>query len=49
MDPFGDIIAQCGFDEEIIYADIDLNRVDEVRRRLPTFLRLRRDVYTVAE
>ena len=49
VDPFGDIIAQCGFDEEILYADIDLNRVDEVRRRLPTFLRLRRDVYTVAE
>lgn len=49
VDPFGDMIAQCGFDEEIIYADIDLNRVDEVRRRLPTFLRLRRDVYTVAE
>lgn len=49
IDPYGDIIAQCGFDEGIIYADIDLNRVDEVRRRLPTFLRLRQDVYTIAE
>ncbi|MEI3102321.1 MAG: hypothetical protein V8T45_11540 [Oscillospiraceae bacterium] len=35
--------------EQILYSDIDLDRVDEVRRSLPTFLHLRRDVYTVAE
>ena len=33
----------------ILYADIDLDRVAEVRRSLPTFLHLRRDVYTVTE
>lgn len=49
VDPFGDVIARTDEKEGILYADIDLNRVDEVRRRLPTFLRLRRDVYTVAE
>lgn len=49
IDPYGDVVATCDETEQIVYADIDLNRVDEVRRRLPTFLRLRRDVYSVAE
>lgn len=48
-DPYGDIIAQCDEKEQILYSDIDLNRVDEVREILPTFKRLRRDVYSVAE
>lgn len=49
VDPYGEVIASCDEKEGTLYADIDLNRVDEVRRRLPTFMRLRRDVYTVAE
>ncbi len=49
LDPFGEVLATCDEKEQIIYADIDLARVDEVRRRLPTFLHLRRDVYRVAE
>lgn len=49
MDPYGDIIASTDEKEGIIYADIDLNRVPEVRRRLPTFLKLRREIYNVAE
>lgn len=48
-DPFGTIIAECDEKEQILYADIDLDRVAEVRRSLPTFLHLRRDVYTVTE
>lgn len=48
-DPFGQVIAGCDEKEQILYSDIDLDRVDEVRRSLPTFLHLRRDVYTVAE
>lgn len=48
-DPFGKIIASCDEREQILYCDIDLDRVAEVRRSLPTFLHLRRDVYTVAE
>ena len=49
VDPFGEIIAAADEKEQLIYADIDLDRVDEVRRQLPTFLKLRRDVYAVAE
>lgn len=47
--PYGDVIASCGEKEQILYADIDLDRVDQVRRMLPTFTRLRRDVYKVAD
>lgn len=49
VDPYGTVIAACDEKEQIIYADIDLDRVDEVRRQLPTFLKLRRDVYEVAD
>jgi len=48
-DPYGELIAQCDEKEQIVYADINLDRVDEVRGILPTFRRLRRDVYAVAE
>ena len=49
IDPYGTLLASCGAEETIIYADIDLDRVDQVRRQLPTFLHLRRDVYEVAD
>ena len=45
----GIALAAADETEQIIFADIDLGRVDEVRAQLPTFLHLRRDVYTVAE
>ena len=48
-DPFGQVIATCDETEQIIYADIDLNKVDKVRRELPTFLHLRDDIYKVAD
>ncbi len=49
VDPYGTVLASCGAEETILYADLDLARVDEVRRQLPTFLHLRRDVYQVAD
>lgn len=48
-DPFGQVIANCDETEQILYSEIDLDRVDEVRRSLPTFLHLRREIYAVAE
>ena len=48
-DPWGTVIAGADETEQILYADIDLARVDEVRRQLPTFLHLREDVYEVAK
>ena len=49
IDPWGTPIAQADETEQILYADIDFSRVDEVRRQLPTFLHLREDVYEVAK
>ena len=48
-DPYGIVLAEADETEQIITAELDLRRVDEVRAQLPTFMRLRRDVYTVAE
>lgn len=49
IDPFGTTLAAADETEQILFADLDLGRIDEVRAQLPTFLHLRRDVYTVAE
>lgn len=48
-DPFGIPLVAADETEQLLFADVDLSRVDEVRAQLPTFLHLRRDVYTVAE
>ncbi len=48
-DPFGIPLAAADETEQILWAELDLRRVGEVRAQLPTFLRLRRDVYTVSE
>ena len=48
-DPYGQILAEADETEQILLADVDLGRIDEVRAQLPTFLHLRRDVYAVAE
>lgn len=48
-DPFGTVIASCDEKEQILYADVDPARVDTVRKQLPTFERLREDVYSVAK
>ena len=44
-----EVLAMADDTEQILYADIDLDRVEEVRASLPTFNCLRRDVYTVAD
>ena len=49
IDPFGITLASADETEQILFADLDLGRIDEVRGQLPTFLHLRRDVYAVAE
>lgn len=48
LDPYGTPLAAADEKEQILFADIDLSRVGEVRAQLPTFLHLREDVYAVA-
>ncbi len=49
VDPFGEVLASCGDEETILYADLDLDRIARVRRQLPTFLHLREELYEVAK
>ncbi|PNF42006.1 Omega-amidase NIT2 [Cryptotermes secundus] len=45
VDPWGKVIAKTEFDEGIVYADIDLKVVDEVRQQIPVFRQRRTDLY----
>ncbi|MBM4241321.1 MAG: carbon-nitrogen hydrolase family protein [Euryarchaeota archaeon] len=49
VDPWGDMLARAGEKEEIIYADINLSRVDEVRNELPLLKNRRTDIYDMIE
>ena len=45
--PWGSVLAEAGNFEEIIYADIRLDRIEEVRRELPVLLNRRTDIYDI--
>lgn len=49
VSPFGEVLASCDEKEQILYCDVDLSEIDSVRRQLPTFLKLREDLYTVSK
>ncbi|MBQ2960064.1 MAG: carbon-nitrogen hydrolase family protein [Oscillospiraceae bacterium] len=49
IDPTGACLCMAGEDEEILYADVDLEYVDEYRAQLPTSKLMRTDVYRLAE
>jgi omega-amidase len=48
-DPWGEVIATTDHDEDIVYAKIDLKRIDEVRSQIPILKQKRYDVYTGVE
>lgn len=43
--PWGKLIAQAGFNEEILFCDINMKDRDEVRQQIPIFLQRRTDIY----
>jgi omega-amidase len=49
VDPWGNIIAQAGEDEEIIYATIDKDYIYKVRNELPLLKNRRTDIYDLKE
>ncbi len=49
VEPWGGVIARADEREQIIYAEIDLDRVAEVRRQLPLLKHRRRDLYSLVE
>jgi len=47
--PMGEVLYSCDEKEQILYADIDLEAIDDARARLPVFSGLRSDVYAVTD
>lgn len=45
VDPWGEVLARAGEGEEIIYAGIDLERINKVRSQLPLLQHRRTDLY----
>jgi omega-amidase len=49
VDPWGGIISQAGYSEEIIYATIDVPYLKKVREELPLLKNRRTDIYELIE
>ncbi|XP_049783224.1 omega-amidase NIT2 [Schistocerca cancellata] len=45
VDPWGKVVVEGEFSEEILYGDIDLSTVKEVRQQIPISLQRRTDLY----
>ena len=43
----GEILAEAGEGEEIIWGELDLKGVEEVRRNIPSLRQKRTDIYTL--
>ncbi|MCI2057406.1 MAG: carbon-nitrogen hydrolase family protein [Oscillibacter sp.] len=49
VDPWGTVLCRAGGEENTLYADLDLSRIDAVRAQLPILSARRTDLYTLAE
>jgi omega-amidase len=49
VSPWGEVVATCGHTEAIVYADIDLEKVTEMRRNIPTSVQTRTDLYELVK
>lgn len=48
VSPWGEVISKAGPEEEVIYADIDLQYLSEIRQQIPITTQRRNDLYTVS-
>ncbi|KAJ6662663.1 hypothetical protein lerEdw1_011303 [Lerista edwardsae] len=47
VNPWGEVIVKAGIEETVIYADIDLKKVSEVRQQIPIHSQKRSDLYAI--
>uniref|UniRef100_A0A3Q1N1V2 Omega-amidase NIT2 n=1 Tax=Bos taurus TaxID=9913 RepID=A0A3Q1N1V2_BOVIN len=47
VNPWGEVLAKAGTEETIVYADIDLKKLAEIRQQIPIFSQKRSDLYAV--
>ena len=48
-DPWGEVIATTDETESIVYADVDLSRMEEIRSQIPLTHQRRHDLYHLTE
>ncbi|XP_053382426.1 omega-amidase NIT2-like [Mercenaria mercenaria] len=49
VSPWGEVVATTGHEENIVYVDIDLGLIDQVRGQVPITVQRRNDLYEVIE
>lgn len=49
VSPWGEVVATTGHEENIVYVDVDLGLVDQVRGQIPITVQRRNDMYEVIE
>ena len=49
VDPWGTVLCRAGAEEAILYADLDMDRLEAVRAQLPILSARRTDLYEVRE
>ncbi|XP_003219231.2 omega-amidase NIT2 isoform X1 [Anolis carolinensis] len=47
VNPWGEVIAKAGTEETLVYADIDLKKLVEIRQQIPIHSQKRSDLYAV--
>ena len=48
VSPWGDVLASCDEKEAIVYCDLDMTKVDEMRQSIPTRVQKRNDIYRLS-
>lgn len=46
--PWGEVISQCDYSEELKIVEIDLNEISKIRKELPLLKNRRNDLYTIS-
>ncbi|KUF97445.1 hypothetical protein AM588_10008495 [Phytophthora nicotianae] len=49
ISPWGEVVATCGHGESVVYAEVDLEKVEEMRRNIPTTNQSRSDLYELVQ
>ncbi|KAL3668061.1 hypothetical protein V7S43_006927 [Phytophthora oleae] len=49
ISPWGEVVATCGHGESIVYAEVNLENVEEMRRNIPTSNQTRSDLYELVQ
>ncbi|XP_055267500.1 omega-amidase NIT2 isoform X1 [Moschus berezovskii] len=47
VSPWGEVLAKAGAEETVVYADVDLKKLAEIRQQIPIFSQKRSDLYAV--